>query len=368
MKNFKMIVAVLVMVMMVANVNASPFMSAGTTTVEGTVVTQTFFPMAGEVGQTVDLYVCVFEAQTCWNGSEWEVALPRPIAVSNAVLTEETSVSFDIQGLSGKNKFNISWDYTDYQVYVGYGKVVLSWDNSYDFMMDFGTYFGSVIPSELDTVWYPDFDGDGWGAEDGWVSSDVQPYGYVEIRTMSSSGLAGTIVSYRFDCDDTNSSVYPGAPVSLSWDDGIDYTCSGGYNSYIVMEDDLSIPLTNMEYGGVYFGMTLEYDEVTGLWKGDANNITLNNGPQDVQIPYLINGKQVGFQERTPDLIPVKSDLSFNVYAVDVEVLGMTPVDISFELEDLSIASIKSLRSGNTAKVASTNASNIYWKATFTQR
>jgi len=59
------------------------------------------------------------------------------------------------------------------------------------------------------TVWYPDADGDGYGDVTGRVRECDAPSGYVAEHT---------------DCDDTDGSVYPGAPEIC---DGIDNDCDG---------------------------------------------------------------------------------------------------------------------------------------------
>lgn len=59
-------------------------------------------------------------------------------------------------------------------------------------------------------LWYPDFDGDGWGAEFGAIESPTQPEGYV--------ALTG-------DCNDGEESINPSA--TEWWYDGIDQNCDG---------------------------------------------------------------------------------------------------------------------------------------------
>ena len=70
---------------------------------------------------------------------------------------------------------------------------------------------GMVDEDLLFTTYYPDGDGDGYGASTGSVSTcDGAPSGYVADNT---------------DCDDAASAVYPGA--TETWDDTIDQDCDG---------------------------------------------------------------------------------------------------------------------------------------------
>ena len=59
-------------------------------------------------------------------------------------------------------------------------------------------------------TWYQDADGDGFGNKNQSQQSCYQPTGYVSDNT---------------DCDDTNVSIYPGAPENTT--DGIDNNCNG---------------------------------------------------------------------------------------------------------------------------------------------
>ena len=69
--------------------------------------------------------------------------------------------------------------------------------------------FEEVI-SETSTIWYQDSDGDGYGDKNNPMNSAQKPFGYVSNNT---------------DCNDSNSSIYPGATEICG--DYIDQDCNG---------------------------------------------------------------------------------------------------------------------------------------------
>ena len=92
------------------------------------------------------------------------------------------------------------------------------------------------------STWYPDIDGDGWGASGAAVVQCVQPSGTVSIGG---------------DCDDGDVGINPGATETLA--DGVDQDCSGGDSCYADADGD--------GYGGVD---TVESDDLDCVDSGEA--------------------------------------------------------------------------------------------------
>jgi large repetitive protein len=80
------------------------------------------------------------------------------------------------------------------------------------------------IDENLTQTFYPDSDGDGFGDASSWISDCAAPPGYVSDYT---------------DCDDSESTVYPGAPELC---DGLDNNCNGviddGINTIFYADSD----------------------------------------------------------------------------------------------------------------------------------
>ncbi len=74
---------------------------------------------------------------------------------------------------------------------------------------------GSPSDATISYVWFQDSDSDGYGSPDSTTESNTQPDGYVDNND---------------DCDDTDASIYPGAPEEC---DGIDNNCDGSIDEGI---------------------------------------------------------------------------------------------------------------------------------------
>jgi hypothetical protein len=99
------------------------------------------------------------------------------------------------------------------------------------------------------TTWYEDYDNDGYGNPNKVLSASSQPYGYVADNT---------------DCDDSDSSIHPGA-IEISGD-GIDQDCDG--------VDDVALDAPTLTVTTVGTNVSLSWASVAG-----ATGYTLFHAP-----------------------------------------------------------------------------------------
>ncbi|HRD54636.1 MAG TPA: MopE-related protein, partial [Flavobacteriales bacterium] len=106
-----------------------------------------------------------------------------------------------------------------------------------------------------DFFWYPDSDGDGWGAN--------------VAEVVSCTSLPG-LVQLTGDCDDANDQINPSMPDGCDSADGIDNNCNG------IVEDDASAWFTDADGDG--WGTTSEFvfacsqPPGTALFEGDCDD------------------------------------------------------------------------------------------------
>lgn len=101
----------------------------------------------------------------------------------------------------------------------------------------------STNSANITARWYADNDGDGYGDPNQWLDACPQPSGYVD----------------KTDCDDTEATVYPGAPEICN--DGLDNNCDGIYYSH-------SAPTVQGPNGALCAGGTAQLQATPGaiLW------------------------------------------------------------------------------------------------------
>ena len=170
----------------------------------------------------------------------------------------------------------------------------------------------AIIDEDVEFVpWYPDTDGDGFGAADGALEDCAPIEGYVRSDT---------------DCDDTEAEINPGA--DEIWYDGIDQNCDE-WNDF---DQDFDT-FTSDEHGGD------DCDDIDPEIHPDADEIWYDGVDQNCDDESDFDQDQDGFDaaeyggDDCDDLVdtvnPEASEILDNMVDEDCdEVLGWSPDDV----------------------------------------
>lgn len=142
---------------------------------------------------------------------------------------------------------------------------------------------GSVDEGLETSSWYPDDDGDGYGAEAGVLDSCDQPSGYVEENT---------------DCQDTEATIHPGAEDVC--DDGIDSDCDGEEEVGTRVSGTIDLASSDAKLIGEAAGdstpLSLASSDLNG--DGHADAVIGSSGPdgagENSGAAYVVLGPIVG--------------------------------------------------------------------------